>query len=222
MKRKILSFLVMFAIVSGSCFAKSASSEPALWGIKANFGLELPGNWRGNGNSVKMYSTGVDAQVGAVCNIYLGRDFYFEPGAALFYESYKFDNLGILGAEGDVVATDPGIHKLGVRVPLVFGYTFALSEDFSMCVFTGPQIGYALWGEVSTEYPSNYYGDEFPTDLFGKHGHRRFEFGWKIGVGIPFNNFMVSFEGDLGITDLLKNGMSFRENRCIVGLTYYF
>ena len=222
MKRKILSLLVALISFAGICGAKSGDSEPVIWGLKANVGMLLPSNWRTNDSSFKMYNHGVDFQVGGVANIYLGRGFYFEPGVSLFYDTYKYSDLSILGETGSF-SINPAIHKFGVRVPLVFGYSIGLSDTYNMSVFTGPQIGYALWGDISTTYPFGYEGDRFPTDLFGEHGHRRFDLDWRIGVGFPVtDNFVISLEGEIGISDLYRNDISFRENRCTVGLTYYF
>ncbi len=224
MKHKIISLLILMAVCAGNCFA-STDSEPVMWGIKANLGMELPGKWRGNGSSVKMFSPGASFQIGAVSNIYLGRNFYFEPGVGLYYDTYKYDGMSMMTGDEIPLSIDPAVRKFGIRVPLVVGYTIAVSETFDMSVFTGPQIGYALWGGVHTKYPAYYEGpDFFPTELFGVHGQRRFNFDWKIGVGFPVNNFLVSLEGDIGISDLLRapDSMSFRENRFTVGVTYYF
>ncbi|MDE6369000.1 MAG: PorT family protein [Muribaculaceae bacterium] len=222
MKRRILSLLVALISFAWICSAKSGDSEPVIWGMKANIGMLFPSNWRANGSSFKMYNHGVDFQVGGVANIYLGRGFYFEPGVSLFYDTYKYSDLSILGESGSF-SINPAIHKFGVRVPLVFGYSIGLSDTYNMSVFTGPQIGYALWGDLTTKYPYGYNGDEFPTDLFGVHGQRRFDFGWRIGTGFPVHdNLVVSLEGEIGISNMLKHDISFRENRFTIGLTYYF
>ena len=44
---------------------------------------------------------------------------------------------------------------------------------------------------------------------------------WKVGVGFPIDNMMVGVDAAIGMTDLLRTPMSFRENRVSVSFTYY-
>ena len=89
-----------------------------------------------------------------------------------------------------------------------------------MDVFTGPQLRYALGGEtvIKDEKVKEDVGDFF--DLWSIQ--RRFDCSWKLGIGFPVKDIFVSVEADFGLTNLLKEHMSFRENRLGLGLTYYF
>ena len=89
-----------------------------------------------------------------------------------------------------------------------------------MNVFTGPQVRYAFAG--GTSFKNKEIAEEADEYVNLWNVQRRFDLSWKVGVGMPVNNFQISLEADLGITDLLKNDMSFRENRVGVGVTYYF
>ncbi len=165
-----------------------------------------------------MYRPGYGFTVGGVCNIDLGGNVYLEPGVSLFYEDYSYKDLIITDNSGDAVETDPGLYKLGVRVPVVVGSVFGINERVGLCIFTGPVLSYAFAGKIDIDSKADGLDD---LDLF--RGQRRFDCGWKIGAGCPIDNFMVSVEAEFGITDLLKaKGMSFRENRVSLGLTYYF
>lgn len=89
-----------------------------------------------------------------------------------------------------------------------------------MDVFTGPQLRYALGGEMVIK--DQEIKEEFGATVDLWEIQRRLDCSWKIGIGFPMNQFTLSFEADLGITNLLKHEISFRENRVGLGLAYYF
>lgn len=218
MKKKFLTAILTMMMMCGVCGRSYAETNTAiLWGIKASVDAELPGKWRGERVSHTMFHPGYGFNIGAVANIYIARNFYFEPGISLFHSDYKYKDLIILGDPntGESAATDPHVNKWGIQVPLMFGYSFT----FPMNVYTGPQIRYAFAGEIDVER-DKITGVETEFDLW--RGQRRFDLSWKIGVGFPVNNFNIAFEADIGITDLMKGDMSFRENRVGLAVTYYF
>ena len=165
-----------------------------------------------------MYNPGAGFTIGGISNIYLGKNFYFEPGVSFFYSQYRCDYS--IGTDLVNMIKNPKIYKLGIEVPLVFGYTIDFSKKFSMDIFTGPQLRYALGGEmvIKDQEIKEDFGDT--VDLW--EIQRRFDCSWKIGIGFPMNQFTLSLEADLGITNLLKHEISFRENRVGLGLAYYF
>ena len=193
-------------------------NNKVLWGLKASIDTELPGKWHGENTSVKMYHPGVGFTLGGVSNIYLGKNFYFEPGISFFYSQYKYDL--IIGVETFNDFKDPKLYKIGLQVPLVFGYSIDCSDKFAIDVFTGPQLRYSLGGEVVIKNKD--IKEQLGDALELWEVQRRFDCSWKIGIGFPMNHFTLSLEADIGITNLLKHDLSFRENRVGLGVTYYF
>lgn len=217
MKRKIL--LYIFALMLGSVYG-FAQDNPVIWGIKASVDAELPSKWHRDGGGVTMYRPGYGFTIGGISNIYLGKNFFFEPGISLAYSQYKYKDLAISDSEGVIWETDPKIYKWSLQIPLVFGYSIDMSDRYSLNVFTGPQVRYAFAGDVS--FKNKEIAEEVDESVNLWNGQRRFDLSWKVGVGIPINNFQISLEADFGVTDLLKNDFSFRENRVGIGVTYYF
>lgn len=217
MKRNITLLLLCIILCVGAATAQK--SDRVLWGAKVNANIELPGKWRfDNGGSAKMYKPGFGVDLGAVCNIYLGAGFYFEPGIDLFYEGYRYDDIYINQGQ----KTNPKVTKFGMRLPLVAGYTFNLSDRMGLSIFAGPQLSYAFAGKVSVEGNLD-LGEDFPNDdLFGRAGQNRFDCAWKVGVGFPVDSYMLSLEADFGLTDLEKGPVKFCENRVGLAFTYYF
>ena len=194
-------------------------NNKVLWGLKATVDMEIPGKWHGENTTVTMYKPGAGFTIGGVSNIYLGKNFYFEPGVSFFYSQYRYDlKIGVDGLFDYI--NDPKLYKLGLEVPLVLGYTIDFSDKFVMDVFTGPQLRYALGGK--TDFKNKEIDDFIGDTLDLWNVQRKFDCSWKIGIGFPMNQFTLLLEADLGITNLLKQELSFRENRLGLGLTYYF
>lgn len=215
MNRKIL--LAILAVLIGVVKGFSQDNT-VIWGIKASVDVELPGKWHYNGG-VTMYRPGCGFTIGGVSNIYLGKNFYFEPSVAIAYSQYKYKDV-VFGDPSGMMETDPKIYKWSFQMPLVAGYTIEMSDDFALNVFTGPQLRYAFDGKIVFKNKEMYNDANEYVCLW--NGQRRFDISWKVGVGIPVNNFLFSLEADFGITDLLKSDISFRENRVGTGVTYYF
>ncbi|MDE6332799.1 MAG: PorT family protein [Muribaculaceae bacterium] len=219
---KHLFSLLSFLVIAGLSTLSAQTDTGPMWGIRAAFDVNIPGKWHfsNGGHSVKMYKQGYGGSLGAMCNLYLGKGFFLEPGASVFYDSYSYDNLTILNStDSSDGIFDPTIYKVGLRVPLVVGYTFG-SDKFSMSVYTGPEASVAFTGKVRVDdIPDTF---EFDNNIFGPDGQSRFDLAWKIGMSVPFDAWTISIDGAIGITDLYRTGVIFRENRVSVGLTRYF
>ncbi|MCH5345715.1 MAG: PorT family protein [Muribaculaceae bacterium] len=222
MKQKAIVVIICALVLTISNISRAADN-PVLWGVKVTGNVELPGKWRGDNNSVKMFNPGAGFTAGVVSNIYLDSNFYLEPGVSFFYSRYNYDlSLGYF----DNLEENPSLSKYGIQVPIVVGYTFHIGDTFSMNLFTGPQVRYALGGGVGIKDEALKEENE---DLLSWDTFRRFDCSWKIGLGFPVDNFAISLEADLGMTNLIKPSdltgrttMRFRENRLLLGLTYYF
>jgi len=165
-----------------------------------------------------MFKPGCGFSVGWISQININNNYYFEPEISLFYSQYKYKDLVIKGDNDNPSEINPKLYKCGIQVPLVFGYMF----KFPFHVFTGPQIRYAFTGNVDIKNKTLIEGMEDDFDLWGRNGQRHFDCSWIIGVGLPIKDYGISLEADLGITDLLKGGMTFRENRLRLDFRYYF
>ncbi|MDE6295734.1 MAG: PorT family protein [Muribaculaceae bacterium] len=217
MKRTILlsALLLIFAT-----FPAIAQKNIVSWGIKASIDAELSTKWHGKGGSITMYRPGVGFSIGGVSNIYLGKSFYFEPSLSIAYSQYRYKDVGFADADGLTWEWDPKIYKWNLQLPLIVGYSIDISDSFALNIFTGPQLRYAFAGKIVFKNKEIAEANNEYSDLWMEQ--RRFDLSWKIGLGVPVNNFVISLEADLGITDLIKSEVAFRENRLGLGITYYF
>lgn len=220
MKRSLLIYSISFFSFLGSFAQEDIKSDTGpIFGAKVGFDINIPGKWHNSGGSIDMYRHGYGVTLGGVCNIYLGKSFFLEPGVSIYYDQYSYKDLSI-AAEGDYfVNADPKVNKYGVRVPIVVGYAFAINDELSFSVFTGPEFNFAFAGKYTLPHKYSHY--EFPTNPFDTE--RRLDCAWRIGLAVPLSCFQIGIDTTIGISDLIKNpGISFRENRVTVSVTYYF
>ena len=218
------NLFIVLLILSATWLGKGVLAENHVeWGMKLALEGELPGKWKNEMASVTMFKPGIGVNIGGVAHIHIGRKFYFEPSLSLFNSSYKYKDLIISNADDSVTESDPKLTKWGVQLPLVIGYEIDFSDRFGLTIFTGPQMRFAFAGKIDIKNKTlkEDFGNYF--DLWGINGQRRFDLSWKVGGGvpIPIRDCVFTLEADFGITDLLKDGMSFRENRIGLGFTKY-
>ena len=218
--KRFLSALLLIAICAP--ILRAADSEFNGWGIRASLDATMPGKWKLPGEKpVKMFSTGAGVSAGAVYNAPLGSNFYVEPGLKLFYDTYKWSDLVVLDDDTDgPIETEPTIKKFGARVPVMFGYQVYFPSDFSLSIFTGPEFSYCFSARAG-------YGKDIPelenmeTNLF-KTGMRRYDCGWKVGVGVPLGRWVVELDYYFGLVDQQKYAASYHERRLSLTVGYDF
>ncbi|MCH5220583.1 MAG: outer membrane beta-barrel protein [Muribaculaceae bacterium] len=216
---------IIFCLLLGSFCANAQIIEQGernpIWGIRGAFDVNIPGHVRINTYNDKMFRAGTGGAISAVCNIYLGRQFYIEPAVTLFYDTYSYKDLVITNEDGLPIDKNPSIYKAGFRIPVVAGYSFSISDKLSIAPFTGPELSYAFAGDIKVHDKESL--DLHGNLLFGEIGsQRRFECGWKIGVAFFSDMWSFNIDATIGMTNLMKNGTTFRENRGSVNVTRYF
>lgn len=190
-----------------------------LWGAKASLDINMPGKWKVGDTSTKLYKTGFGFSLGGVYTGYVTDNLFVEPSLSLFYDTYSCD---FFIQEGDGFAEEkPVTYKFGMRIPVVVGYTFDITDDFSISVFTGPELDYAFAGR--NRFKSKVLTENVGT-LFGKEDgmQRRFSCAWKGGFGFPFYDWRIDIEAAVGLTDVIVGPASMKENRLSISLLRFF
>ena len=220
MKRKL--FLSLTAVIIFSSLSQAHNDKNVSWGVKATADAELPTKWHGKTNVWKMFNNGFGCTLGFLSNIPIGWNFYIEPELAFYMSEYRYD-LELMA--DDTEGNNPKLSKYGIAIPIVVGYNVDFSERFGLRIFTGPQFRYAFAGDIGIKKNLK---EEYENLLLWDT-NRRFDFSWKIGIGFPIDNFMISAEADFGIANLYKNSpiadytkWTYHENRVGGGITYYF
>ena len=170
--------------------------------------------------SSSLYTAGLGFSLGGVYSHYFNDNVFLEPSLSIFYDTYGCD---FFINESMDRAYSPGIYKVGLRLPVVIGYTFDITDDFALAIFTGPELNYAFAGDYRWKDRSA-LSDVGDMHLFGKENgmDRRVSFAWKGGIGFPFSDWRVDFEAAVGVSDIIVGPGSVRENRFSLSLLRYF
>ncbi len=199
------------------------SSWAQEWGIRAGFDINLPSKLGGtfDGKKIDMFKMGYGGTLGVVYKHWFNDYIFLEPGASIFYDSYAYKDIMVDNGPFSLEELDASIYKVGVRIPLVVGYSYYLLDDLPMRVYTGPELSYAFAG--GTHVKNKSLKDDFDLKPFGRNGYmNHVDCAWKIGIGAEFDIATVCFDVAIGMTDLYKDHLTLRENRVTISVLRYF
>ncbi len=176
--------------------------------------------------SAPMFDNGAGFDIGAVYNIPLWKNLYFEPGLSLYYNTMGID-VSYADSEGaipDGTELSASIRRFGFLIPFQVGYHVDFSQ-FSLAAFTGPVLttGIIGRGHASAKYQG--IKETESENIYGGDGIlNRVDLGWKIGVGATFDRFVLQLSGTIGMCNVLNgaDGAKYRDNNVALTLGYNF
>lgn len=204
--------------------AAVTANAQAYWGARIAYDATFPSTYKAGDAEFDLFRNGGGLSAGAICNIPLMAGLYLEPGASLYYNSYRYSDLTInVDADDGYHIFDPKVKKTGVRIPVRLGYYFDIFPDRGgLAVFTGPSFDYALSGKlgIDKDICEKY---EIERNIFSEPwGMHRASMAWTVGADIYVGPWVVDICGSFGLTDLQRGPGSFREYRLSIGLGYNF
>ncbi|MDE7153827.1 MAG: PorT family protein [Muribaculaceae bacterium] len=165
------------------------------------------------------YSNGAGGSAGVVYTKYFYKDFYVEPGAYLFYDTFGQTVETALPTEQMPAVADGSIRNFGFRVPVNAGCRLALTDDMGLKFFTGPQMNVSLIAR------SHFDDKDIPDEgnILGKKGFKRFDLQWNFGVGLDYNRWFVGVSASAGVTKVMNRTFEhFRRNYACISVGYTF
>lgn len=170
MKRFLLAMSLFSAVAAIPAAAQTEifnnPDNRPFWGIRASADVSFPGNYKSKLLSLKMFSPGTGFSVGAIYNLPLVANLYFEPGLNFYFDTYRFSDLVVGNSDESLTESDPPVHKAGFRVPLMFGYHFDIfPNNGGISIFTGPEASLGVSAKV--KFKNEELRDE-PGDLYGR------------------------------------------------------
>lgn len=179
--------------------------------LGARVAVDITTAANGGGN----YSSNTGFSAGAIYNIPLYMNLYFEPGLSVFYNTFGTSKWNSFVPESSInPETGEGIEvfyqvtgsmrNVGFRVPLLIGYHFDVSEDLKIGVFTGPQLNMNLYAKyfVSEILGNDKDALDHDCSLFGTEGFKHLDFQWNLGIGVTYDKYFASINGAWGISTM--------------------
>lgn len=170
-------------------------------------------------NIEKLGLTGISAGWTKGINVMQGQPLFLEVGVNVMYGFGKDD--AIFGGYGDWEDWEdwedwgyddyygdygkPKYTYLGVNIPILVTWKFAVSEKISIA----PYAGVNLRGNIIMESKEEFDGDEYKTDYFdslekGGVDAKRFGLGASFGVNFDINKFSVGVGYTTDFTEFAK------------------
>ena len=221
------TLLLALALMSGASTAALAASpivnnpanEPYL-GVRLSAEGVVPGNLSYSNKEVNNFDAGGGISVGFVYNQPIVANFTVEPGLELYYNTTKFnlDDAAFQSAHWKSHST----RSFGMRVPVMLGYHFDFSKNFSLNVATGPvlKVGFSNDYFLTTEtriasyseeayrahYSGSMYKDNVLTGAGLSNAFNRVDCAWRISMGANFlDHYYIGLSGDLGMVNQIKH-----------------
>jgi len=233
MKKIALLFSVIIATFSLSVKAQDISFEsddnkPFL-GVRLGLDISCPSNMKisnlgGTGSTLSMplFDNGAGFDLGAVYNIPLWKNLYFEPGLSIYYNTMGLDVTAI--GEETIEDVSASVRRFGFRIPFQVGYRVDFSM-FSLSAFTGPVLSTGIVGRSHASGVFDGIKESENENAYGNDGFlNRCDLGWKIGVGAEFDKFVLQLSGTIGMCNMLNgvDGVKYRDNNVALTLGYNF
>lgn len=195
------------------------------FGIRASLDIACPGQVKYESVGVDTFKPGAGFSVGAIYNLPLVANLYFEPGVNLYYNTYALDNIEVIDEDLPVgIDVTGSMRKFGMRIPLQFGYHFDFTPQISLAVFTGPELEVGFSGRQHMKFKAGKLTESQSDDLYGDDGMSRFDLLWKFGAGLTFShNYYLGVGGGVGMLNVSGDSdIKFHENLVQVTLGYNF
>lgn len=217
--KKALGIILSLPMIMAAANVKA--ENPVRWGVRASADINIPGKWIAAGNHVDMYKTGPGFSAKAICNIPIISGFMIQPGVGFYYDTYRYDNIIVMSET--ITTLDPTVAKAGLRIPVMAAYKFMISDRFTIIPLTGPELNYSFYGRVKGSGMDDILKDALDEDVFAEYGQRRINIAWNIGIEMEINrHWTFTLNGSIGMNDIQKQRVSFRENRIDISFGYNF
>ncbi len=192
------------------------------FGVRAGLDITCPGSVKTGGLAVDLYNAGAGFEVGAVYNIPLYKNMYFEPGLMLTYGTMGVD-VELIYEGYDNADVDWSVRRFGFRVPFRVGYRLDFT-DIGVHVFTGPQLDVGLIGRDHVSINNDRISESENNNLYGDDSiMKRTNVSWTFGAGVSFaRNWQAEVCGAIGILDMNPGDASYRQSSVTLAVGYNF
>lgn len=214
--KKIFSIALLLAAGVSMVSAQTSFYNTPRIGIRASYDHTFPTDLKIGGESIDAYNSGPGFSIGAMYNIPVAENIYFEPGLSIFYNTYK-DSYITFDSPMQQRKREVTISKFGFRAPLTFGYRIPLFDNGGLNVFTGPQFDYGVKAKWRLDF------DGLDTNLYSNaNDMNRFDIAWRIGAGVYYGQWVAELSTAFGMLDMDSSSLSYHENRFSISVGYFF
>lgn len=218
-KKHKLAVLALCAFVSANV---AAQDSKLTFGVNA--GMNVSNSSWSVGDLDKKAVIGF--QVGGTVDYALTEEFYLQSGLSFTTKGAKVKGSGTI--DGYYFEGSLKVNQSYLQVPIMGAYKLEVAPDTKIVFSAGPYLAVGvggkskLKGRLTIGGDAGYDADE-KVDTFGDDGMlNRFDFGLGAGVAAEFGQIVVGLRYELGLTDIGKDDLSYRNRSASLTLGYKF
>lgn len=210
-----LTLVALIAFSSTSLFAQS----PVKFGIDA--GVNLSNASVGDSDGVDKKAK-VGFQVGVVAEYEFAQDFFIQSGLSFTNKGTKLEEKNSAGK------VSLSIHQAYLQLPVYAAYKLEVTPTMKIVFNAGPYFAFGVGGKSKlsgsiTDEDFGYFEGSGKVDTFGDKGIlNRFDFGLGGGVGAEFGQIFVGLKYELGLSDIGKEDLSYKNRSASLTVGYRF
>lgn len=217
---KIISTMLIACVgaVSAQSYAASDSLQRNNFAVAASFDVNIPSGSHGT------WTTGSGATLGGRYAYRFSDRLFAATGLDVFYRT-----LGTQYMIADNSLFEGTVRNVGLRIPLMIGYSFDLSRQVAMSIATGPGLEVNLYARESAmpDFNGNTAVSTGTVNMFNR-GFKRVDAIWGIALGFTFaGHYYCGITASAAFTPLAKfgnrdNKLRVRSHTIAVKLSYKF
>lgn len=223
--KKCLSLVCLALLSVAPVFAQNRvfnnPDNKGYWGLRLAGEVTCPGDVKVLNIGVSTFKNGGGVEFGGIYNIPVVANFYIEPGVKLYYNSYSIKDGFVDNYEDDYgIESDISLRKFGMRIPVMAGYHFDITDNLNLAVFTGPELEIGF----SAKEHAKLSGVNYSESLYGEEGGmNRVDLLWGIGAGVTYRHLYFGISGGIGMLNMMDDTEAkFHENRVSFTVGYNF
>lgn len=169
----------------------------------------------------------VGFQVGMMVEYPVTDAFYVQSGLSYTRKGAKVEGFRPEGSGYSDLNREITMNQMYIQIPLYAAYKIEVMPGTKIVFNAGPYIAQGIAGTSKvpgkvTFWNENYLATgEFST--FGGHDSlKRFDFGLGAGAGVEFASVVLTLRYELGLTDIGKNDLDYKNRNAALTLGYKF
>lgn len=167
----------------------------------------------------------VGYQIGMMVEYPVTDAFYVQSGISYTGKGAKVEGSRTVG-NGDL-NRDITMNQMYIQIPLYAAYKITIAPGTKIAFNAGPYFAQGVAGTSKVPGKVTFWNEhyiatgEFST--FGGHDSlKRFDFGLGTGAGVEFASVVVTLRYELGLTNIGKDGLDYKNRNAALTLGYKF
>lgn len=215
---------------------KSSATDHTIWTNKSSdkFKIGVVAGYSINnytGKDIKDTKNQSGFHVGLDLRYHINKYLFAEGSLEIATKGYKKEEFDTSGEGWDDegpnydITTKTTMSTINLEIPLYIGANY---EGFF--IKTGPYLSYVLSGKKKSDVKDIYYEDihsssegnnTYETKIGDMKNFKRMTVGLSAGIGYCYNNFLIQFTYQRGLSKLFKKSKQYEQNM-LISVGYFF